>query len=57
VELQMALSRSCSPNGLLRRWSLSRYVTATEMWQRVGSYPNREATISAAYGHEGDQDV
>ena len=36
------------------RWSLSRYVTATETWQRVGSYPNRKAAISAAYGEDGD---
>ncbi len=34
------------------RWQLSRYVTATETWQRVGSYPNRMAAISAAYGQE-----
>ena len=34
------------------RWSLSRYVPATETWQRVGSYPNRKAAISAAYGKE-----
>ena len=36
------------------RWSLSRYVPATETWQRVGSYPNRKAAISAAYGEDGD---
>jgi hypothetical protein len=39
------------------RWQLSRYVTATEQWQRVGSYPNRKAAISAAYGQGGDQDA
>jgi hypothetical protein len=36
------------------RWWLSRYVPSTETWQRVGSYPNRKAAISAAYGQEGD---
>ena len=35
---------------LTGRWSLSRYVPASETWQRVGSYPNRKAAISAAYG-------
>jgi hypothetical protein len=34
------------------RWSLSRYSPASETWQRVGSYPNRKAAISAAYGEE-----
>ena len=34
------------------RWQLSRYVPATETWQRTGSYPNRKAAISAAYGDE-----
>jgi hypothetical protein len=34
------------------RWSLSRYQPTTEQWQRVGSYPNRKAAISAAYGEE-----
>ena len=34
------------------RWSLSRYVPATDTWQRIGSYPNRKAAISAAYGEE-----
>jgi hypothetical protein len=29
-------------------WSLSRYSPASETWQRVGSYPNRKAAISAA---------
>ena len=38
---------------LAGRWSLSRYVTATETWQRVGSYPNRQAAIEAAYSHRG----
>ena len=37
------------------RWSLSRYVTVTETWQRVGSYPNRKAAIGAAYGQDSDQ--
>jgi streptogramin lyase len=32
------------------RWQLSRYVPASETWQPVGSYPNREAAISGAYG-------
>ena len=32
------------------RWSLARYSPDSETWQRVGSYPNRKATISAAYG-------
>ena len=32
------------------RWQLSRYSPASETWQRVGSYPNRKAAISAAYG-------
>jgi hypothetical protein len=35
------------------RWSLSRNVTATETWQRVGSNPNRQAAIEAAYSHRG----
>ena len=39
------------------RWSLSRYSPASETWQRVGSYPNRKAAISAAYGQSGDQDA
>ena len=34
------------------RWSLSRYSPNTETWQRVGSYPNRKAAITAAYGEE-----
>jgi hypothetical protein len=42
---------------LTGRWQLSRYVPATETWQRVGSYPNRKAAISAAYGRDGDQDA
>ena len=37
---------------LTGRWQLSRYVPATETWQRVGSYPNRKAAISAAYEDE-----
>jgi hypothetical protein len=37
------------------RWQLSRYWPATETWQRVGSYPNRKAAISAAYGEEENQ--
>lgn len=36
------------------RWSLSRYVPATETWQRVGSYPNRQSAIEAAYRQGGD---
>jgi hypothetical protein len=39
------------------RWQLSRYSLASETWQRVGSYPNRKAAISAAYGQGGDQDA
>ena len=39
------------------RWQLSRYVPATETWQRVGSYPNCQAAIGAAYGQDGDQDA
>ena len=31
------------------RWSLSRYVPASEQWQRVGSYPSRGDAIQAAY--------
>jgi hypothetical protein len=34
------------------RWQLSRYSPTSETWQRVGSYPNRQAAISAAYGEE-----
>ena len=34
----------------LRPLVLSRYVPATDTWQRVGSYPNRKAATSAAYG-------
>ena len=29
------------------RWSLSRYVPASEQWQRVGSYPNYGETDSS----------
>jgi hypothetical protein len=36
------------------RWSLSRYSPDSETWTRVGSYPNREAAVSAAYGKDGD---
>ena len=32
------------------RWQLSRYSPASQIWQRVGSYPSRKAAISAAYG-------
>ena len=32
------------------RWSLSPYSPTSETWRRVGSHPNRKATISAAYG-------
>jgi hypothetical protein len=32
------------------RWSFSPYSPASETLQRVGSYPNRKAAISAAYG-------
>ena len=39
---------------ITNRWRLSRYMPPTETWQRVGSYPNRQAAISAAYGQEGD---
>ena len=39
------------------RWSLSRYAPASDTWTRVGSYPNRKAAISAAYGQGGDQDA
>jgi hypothetical protein len=42
---------------LTGRWQLSRYVTATETWQRVGSYPSRTAAVEAAYGQNGDQDA
>ena len=35
------------------RWQLSRYSPDSETWQRVGSYPNRKAAISA----DGDQDA
>jgi hypothetical protein len=38
---------------LAGRWSLSRWVTATERWQHVGSYSNREAAIEAAYEFRG----
>jgi hypothetical protein len=31
------------------RWQLSRYWPTGEQWQRVGSYPTREAAIQAAY--------
>jgi len=34
------------------RWQLSRYSPTSETWQRVGSYPNRKAAISAAYEEE-----
>ena len=36
------------------RWQLSRYAPASDTWTRVGSYPNRKAAISAAYGQDGD---
>ena len=36
------------------RWSLSRYVRATETWQRVGSFPSRQAAIRASY-EQGEQ--
>jgi hypothetical protein len=31
------------------RWQLSRYVSATDSWQRIGSYPSKSAAIDAAY--------
>ena len=31
------------------RWQLSRYWPGTETWQRVGSYPSKDAAIDAAY--------
>ena len=37
---------------LAGRWSLSRYSLESEQWTRVGSYPNRQAAISAAYGEK-----
>jgi hypothetical protein len=35
------------------RWQLSRYSPATETWQRIGSYPTRNAAIQAAYDEDG----
>ena len=35
------------------RWQLSRYVPASDNWQRVGSYPSRTAAIQAAYDENG----
>jgi hypothetical protein len=34
------------------RWQLSRYSPASDTWQRVGSYPTRNAAIDAAYTEE-----
>jgi hypothetical protein len=31
------------------RWQLSRHSPAGDTWQRVGSYPTRNAAIDAAY--------
>jgi hypothetical protein len=31
------------------RWQLSRYWPASETWQRIGSYPSKDAAIDAAY--------
>ena len=35
-----------------RTVAVARYVLAAETWQRIGSYPNRKAAISAAYGED-----
>jgi hypothetical protein len=36
------------------RWQLSRYMPASETWQRVGSFPNRQAAIRAVH-EQGEQ--
>lgn len=35
------------------RWQLSRWLTSTEEWLRVGSYTSRSAAIEAAYEKNG----
>jgi hypothetical protein len=34
------------------RWQLSQYSPASDTWQRVGSYPTRDAAVQAAYTPE-----
>jgi hypothetical protein len=45
-------SRTWRIERIAGRWQLSRYLPASETWQRIGSYPSKTAAIQTAYDQE-----